>query len=207
MNQLTRLSTPFLKALLYSYKVGPEEAVNRYNVVASEFMEIYSKYVSDLRSVSFRETLMGLLLGRGEAPEDIAELIVWRDFEHLVYKFFEAFGYDVLRNIRITDYRYEIDVLVRNLFGKFCLVVECKQWNKVLYRSNVEKIVNGLMSKARLIKKTGSWGCGSVIPIIVTLRRGYLRIYDGVPIVSINLLKELVKDLATLVYSGEVRII
>lgn len=207
IRELEGLSTPYLKAILYSYREGFKAAVARYGLVYSEFQAIYSRYRDRLVDNFFREVIIDILFKRGESPEDISENIVWRDFEYLVYRFFDGYGYVVRRNVRIPGYRYEIDLVAKNMSTKFCLVIECKRWDKFLHPSQIRDIVSGLVEKALLLKNIISDDCVGVVPIIITLRRGKLTFYDGVPIIPINYLKDFINNLSYFIYSGEVKII
>lgn len=205
--KLVSLSTSYLKALLYSYGKGFEEAVAKYGLVPSEFKSVYEVYGDRLGLADFRHEIIDILFGRGVSPEEISENIVWRDFEYLVYRFFDGYGYGVSRNVRIPGYRYEVDLVVRHIVSKYCLVIECKRWGRVLHPSRVRDIVAGLVNKSILLKESYSSKCSGLVPVIVTMRRGRLVFHDGVPIIPINFLKDFIDNLSYFIYAGEVRLI
>jgi len=204
---LSKFSSLYLKALLLSYKEGVDEVINRFYLVPSEFRAIYDNFRELLEDRSFRSELMGILLSRGESPEEVAEYIVWRDFEYLVGKFFESLGYNVKMNIRIRGYRYEIDLVVVGFLGRYCLTVECKRWMRMLSPSQANRIAEDLVRKSRLLKSIKFMSCSYILPIIVTLRRGRFFIVGGVPVIPINFLSDFVENLIFLVNEGAIKII
>ena len=204
---LSKFSSLYLKALLLSYKEGVDEVINKFYLVSSEFRAIYDNFKELLEDRSFRSELMGILLSRGESPEEVAEYIVWRDFEYLVGKFFESLGYNVKMNIRIRGYRYEIDLVVVDFLGRYCLTVECKRWKRMLSPSQASRIAEDLIRKSRLLKSIEFTSCSYILPIIVTLRRGRFFIVGGVPVIPINFLGDFVENLILLVDEGAIKII
>ena len=207
MHQLNSLSSLYLKALLNSFKDGFDETVGKFGLVRSEFREIYDRLGGMLVNKDFREEIIGILLYRGESPEDIAELIEWRDFEYLVFRFLEARGFRVFRGVRVPRSRYEVDLVAIGGPLDSCLVVECKRWSRIPSPSQLRRIVDALVMKATALKSLYTDKCSRMVPMVVTLRKGKQVYVEYVPIIPINFLRNFLGELTGLILDGGVRVI
>ena len=189
MYRFEGMSERYLLALLYSHKYGVEEAIDKYMIPERLFREIYDTYGSHIYDESFRLSIIEELLTRGVSPEDIAEAIDWRDFEVMVSKYLEGYGYTTFIHYRIPGSRLEIDILGIREEARVIMVVECKNWDKVIYKSQLERIHRSIIDKAVKLCGLDRFKGYSIAPIVVSLRHGKIKVFNNIPIIPISMLK------------------
>ena len=131
------------------------------------------------------------LMKNGVSLETILLNLGWRDMEDIVGEILKKHGYNIVKNFRFKydDKRFEIDLLAEKLDER--LIIECKKWRH-LTPSMAVKIVEKHLLKAkyyieyiggpRLDNKNIKYN----IPIIVTSFEAPMKIYNGVPIISLH---------------------
>ena len=146
-----------------------------------------------------------MLSAIGLNPLHLVDVIEWREFEEFVAGVLSANNMNVYRNIRIRGRgkHYEVDVLaISNRVG---LVVECKSWKKVRHslsairsvaakhRNRVEVLAKRCYSLIHQFREINRPNC--FVPIIVLLKDVGIPVVDGVAVVSISKLNDLVTNL------------
>lgn len=139
------------------------------------------------------------LVRLGLDVEVISKPLSWRDFEELVNEYLSLSGYYVLRNLRFSRRRYEVDVLGVDEVSGIAVVVDCKHWSpgyskkgRLAYiaREHSAKVMRlaeecaSTISKYRILSKVRV-----LTPVIVTLTdvmHGYINGSFIVPILRFN---------------------
>jgi len=134
-------------------------------------------------------------LKAGASFNEILKLVRWQDFEDFVHTVVSEYGFTSFKNYRVKKPRAEIDVLA--LKGSFGLVIDCKQWHKVLEGSDLDRVVAKQISRAKvLLAIDKNLLKGKVlVPVIVTLLPSSERYYYGVPIVPCEMFKSFVGEI------------
>ncbi len=197
---ISRLSNLYLICLLYSYKIGFEEACNICLIPKGLFQDVYNRFETDLKNLDFRLNLIKELLRRGESPEKIAEAMDWRDFEYLVGRYFGENGFTVRYNYRFRRPRREIDVIAYREDILFC--IDCKNWDKALSPSIIRKVVGRQVERAGYLCNAREFRGYRIFPLIVVMRHGRTIFYKGVGVIPISGLKEFIQYIGTLVLEG-----
>lgn len=135
----------------------------------------------------------------GADPTNVSSYLSWRDFEEFTTEYLQLSNYLVVRNLRFTYRRLEIDVLGVNTSSALGIAIDCKHWGPgyskkgklitvaSVHRSKVEYLsseCSSIMGKYPLILRAKYF-----IPAIVTLTesvKGYLNGSFIVPISSFN---------------------
>lgn len=139
------------------------------------------------------------LIGLGLDVELVSKSLNWRDFESLVGEYLGLNNYYVIKNLRFSNRRFEVDVLGIDQVSALAVAIDCKHWSPGYgkrgritniaseHRAKVEELSKGcrqLLSKHRLLSSVEVF-----IPIIVTLTdivRGYVGGSFVVPILRFN---------------------
>jgi hypothetical protein len=154
------------------------------------------------REGKIRLLVMGCELG-GDV-EELGRLIGWMDFEILIQKALEAYGYEVIHAFRFSHgkRRWEVDLLA--LRNPFILCIDCKhmlrrqgsslkrgaEHNNVRAKSLGESL-ESLEEKLSI----NSWKRALILPIIVSLLAPPFQEYKGCPIVPILKLRNFLSEL------------
>jgi Holliday junction resolvase len=123
----------------------------------------------------------------------VSEEVVWQNFERLAAFIFEKNNFLVTVNTVKTyqKKRRQYDVIAWK--GNQTFLVECKKWAGNRYRlSAVKKAVEQHKERTTFYATITN---EDAIPILVTLIEEEIRLYEGVPIVSIQKLNSFVKEL------------
>jgi len=139
------------------------------------------------------------LVKLGLDVEVISKPLNWRDFEELINEYLNLSGYHVIKNLRFTRRRYEVDVVGIDEVSGTAVVVDCKHWSpgyskrgRLIYiakehRAKVEVLAENcasLLSKYKVLRKARI-----LLPVIVTLTdaiRGYIGGSFIVPVLRFN---------------------
>jgi hypothetical protein len=123
----------------------------------------------------------------------VSEEVVWQHFERLAAFIFEKNNFSVKVNTVKTFHktRRQYDVIAWK--GNQTFLVECKKWAGNRYRlSAVKKAVEQHKERTTFYAAITN---EDAIPILVTLIEEEIRLYEGVPIVSIQKLNGFVNEL------------
>ena len=123
----------------------------------------------------------------------VSEAVVWQNFERLAAFIFEKNNFRVkvntVKTFQKTKRQYDVIAWKDNQ----TLLVECKKWAGNRYRlSAVKKAVE--QHKERTLFYAAITN-EDAIPLLVTLIEEEIRVYEGVPIVSIQKLNGFVNEL------------
>jgi predicted transcriptional regulator len=131
----------------------------------------------------------------GAALEEIFRIIRWQDFENFVSIILSEQGFNTFRNYRLKKPRLEIDVLA--LKKNFGLVIDCKQWQKVLSASNLNTIVSKQIERTKTLLSIDQRIGKDIIlvPAIVTLFPSRENFFENVPIIAANSLKSFASEI------------
>ena len=136
-----------------------------------------------------------LALKLGASLNDVLKVVSWQDFENFTEKILLEYGYKTFKNFRLKKPRLEVDVLA--LKKDFGLVVDCKQWQKNVTISKLEKAVLKQVERAKTILFNGKEFLGDrkLIPVIVLLYPSPVESIEGVPVVPIEMFKSFVSEI------------
>lgn len=134
-------------------------------------------------------------LKNGASLEEVLKIVRWQDFENFVEMILSEHGYATYKNYRIKKPRIEIDILA--LKRSFGLLVDCKQWHKILSPSNLNSIINKQIERAKIVLLNDKKMPKNIflVPVIVTLFPSHQRYYEGVPIVVCDMLKSFIGEI------------
>ena len=136
-----------------------------------------------------------IALKLGASLNDVLKVVSWQDFENFTEKILLEYGYKTFRNFRLKKPRLEVDVLA--LKKDFGLVVDCKQWQKKVTFSKLERAVLKQVERAKaiLVNEKEFLGNRKLIPVIVVLHPSPIKSIEGVPVVSIEMFKSFVSEI------------
>jgi len=123
----------------------------------------------------------------------VSEEVVWQNFERLAAFIFEKNNFRVTVNTVKTyqKKRRQYDVIAWK--GNQTFLIECKKWAGNRYRlSAVKKAVEQHKERTAFYAAITN---EDTIPLLVTLIEEEIRLYEGVPIVSIQKLNSFVNEL------------
>jgi len=180
---------------------GLQETVIREMLGEMSSVEIEGECVR-LRSVS------GFLVETWVKGYNVIEVALkagWRDFEGFVSEVLARFGYVTLRNLafRVGRKRFQVDVV--GALRPVVLVVDCKRWSRArTYHLKQAALAQAARAQAlcecppaRLRSIVRGWDKAAIIPVVVSLLPGSVRIFEGVPLVPIALFPSFLSELDT----------
>jgi protease II len=131
-----------------------------------------------------------------QSLEDLAEVseeVVWQNFERLAAFIFEKNNFLVKVNTVKTYQKTRRQYDVISWKGDQTFLVECKKWAGNRYRlSAVKKAVEQHKERTAFYAAITN---ENAVPLLVTLIEEEIRLYEGVPIVSIQKLNSFVNEL------------
>jgi len=123
----------------------------------------------------------------------VSEEVVWQHFERLAAFIFEKNNFSVKVNTVKTYQKTKRQYDVIAWKGNQTFLVECKKWAGNRYRlSAVKKAVEQHKERTTFYETITH---EDAIPLLVTLIEEEIRLYEGVPIVSIQKLNSFVNEL------------
>ena len=130
----------------------------------------------------------------GASFNEVFNIVRWQDFENFIEMILSEYGYKTFRNYRLKKPRIEVDILA--LRKSYALLIDCKQWHKILGPSNLSSIVTRQVERAKIILSHDKKLLKGIIlvPVIVTLFPSNQKYFNGVPIVSCDVLKSFVSE-------------
>lgn len=143
------------------------------------------------------------LVSNGVELRKISRLLDWKDFETFSSKILYEFGYEVVKNVRMTTpARFEVDLIGVDEITGFTLFVDCKQWSAMSRSRLVQAAIDHaervkkalryypyLKSRYKMLEKTKE-----ILPLILTLLKPRVRSYENILFVSIEELPELLRN-------------
>lgn len=142
---------------------------------------------------------------RGFDPVRLALKAEWKDFETLCAKALAEYGFKALTHVRLKkeEKLYEIDVVAFNY--PRILAVECKRWARLRLgglktaakqqKLKCETLANRLTSIHFLRGFIEGWDKAKIIPALVNLHEGDIKIYEGVALVPLYKLEWFLNEL------------
>jgi len=125
------------------------------------------------------DVALGMLKG-GFPVDEVSEPLDWRDFEGLTGKILSSKNFAVIKNMRLTKPRMEIDVVGIRL--GVAMLIDCKHWKRHSPSSLATAVSKQIERTKKYVAKTES---AVAVPVIVTLYQDKVDFIDGVPIVPI----------------------
>jgi hypothetical protein len=130
----------------------------------------------------------------------LCDYISWYEFEDFIAKKFYDFGWEcILEYNHNRIVRFQIDIIAIDSVLKRAMIIECKHWRKPIGVGSLEKIVLDHVLRIEKFINYCEWIVTDIpklrkveifIPIIITLRRGAIKIINGVPILSLHYLND-----------------
>jgi len=127
------------------------------------------------------------LIRLGQDSEEVASMLQWNDFEDLCAKLLSSYGYEVRRNIVLTNPRKQIDVLAFS--SLISLSVDCKHYARGISPYSLAKFAEDQLERSKLYKEKKSHK-GPILPIILTLIEPSALVVEGVPVVPMLKLRD-----------------
>jgi Holliday junction resolvase-like predicted endonuclease len=143
---------------------------------------------------------------QGADLQHTSRFLGWKEFENITATAFSSNGYAVKRNFRFkaADRRWEIDLVACNRPRIVC--ADCKHWQR-WNRSTVEKVADAQVERTkafadslwRLAEDLGlsKWTNVTIVPMVVALAASPVKLFDGVPAVSVLQLQDFINGLPT----------
>lgn len=133
-------------------------------------------------------------LKNGASLDEVFKIVRWQDFENFIEMILYEHGYTTYKNYRMKKPRIEVDILA--LKRSFGLLVDCKQWHKILGPSNLNSIVKKQIERAKIMLLNDKKMPKDIflVPVVVTLFPSSQRYYEGVPIVACDMLKSFINE-------------
>jgi len=184
-----------------------EEASGLRGAVIREMLRGMSSVEIEKERVRLR-SVSGFLVEtwvRGCNVIEVALKAGWRDFEDFVSEVLARFGYVTLRNLAFKADRKRFQVDVVGALRPVVLVVDCKKWSRArTYHLKQAALAQAARAQAlckcppaRLRNIVRGWSEAAVIPVVVSLLPGSVRVFEGVPLVPIALFPSFLSELDT----------
>lgn len=141
----------------------------------------------------------------GADVERVSSFLQWKEFEDMAAVAFDRNGYKVQKNLRFkhAGHRWEIDVL--GYRKPLILCVDCKHWRRAMSPSALRKIVEEQIERTKALAgflpspsvnfEFGLWQKIELVPAVLSLVAGKVKLYDDVPIVPILQLQDFLSQL------------
>ncbi len=120
------------------------------------------------------------LLEKGFPIDEISVALDWRDFEGLTAEILSSNDFAVIKNMRLTKPRMEIDVVGIRL--GIAILIDCKHWKRYSTSSLNSAVKKQIERTKKYVAKTQG---AIAVPVIVTLFQDKINFIDNVPIVPI----------------------
>ncbi|MEM3692843.1 MAG: hypothetical protein QXI39_02325 [Candidatus Bathyarchaeia archaeon] len=148
--------------------------------------------------------LLGMGYELGGDVEELGRLIGWLDFEALIEKSLEAYGYEAIHSFRFEDgkRRWEVDLIA--LRNPLLLCIDCKHLVRrpgSSLKKGAEHNINRARSLGEILGSLEeklslqSWRRVLILPLIVSLLEPPFEEYKGCPIVPILRLRNFLSEL------------
>jgi len=146
-------------------------------------------------------------LGEGADVERVCKALGWREFEDLAAIALEHNGFKTKKHFRFktSGKRFEVDVV--GLREPLALSVECKHWRRSWVRAATVDAVRTHVKRTEALAHflpepkdrlgVARWREVRVMPLVLTLSKTPLKIYDGVPVVPIFYFNNFLNEMQT----------
>jgi len=133
-----------------------------------------------------------LAMQMGADPEDVSQLLDWKDFEVLAANVLDASGYVTQHGFRLKRPRMEIDVV--GIKDSMALLIDCKHWKRSS-PSTLEKFASMQVERAKVFLATDN-SVRYAVPIILTLHSESTMFTNNVPIVPITKFRSFLNEMS-----------
>jgi hypothetical protein len=131
-------------------------------------------------------------LKEGADPEDVSQLLNWKDFEALAASWLEAVGYVTRHGFRLKSPRIEIDVV--GTMDAMALLIDCKHWKRSS-PSTLERFAAMQIRRAQAFVAVNKQ-VKFAVPIILTLHAESAANAIKVPVVPVMKFGSFLNDLS-----------
>ena len=143
----------------------------------------------------------------GGTIEDSARALSWKEFESFCLKVLEENGYSCCQGFRFKSpkgRRYECDVVAT--MNPLILLLDCKHYGghvkglDTAVHKHLERVgafAKSVPTLVREIPQILEWNQGTIAPIIVTLFPENIAIMEGVPIVPVFKLNQMLQEITS----------
>ena len=150
-------------------------------------------------NLAFRAIMLG-----GDL-EKTCRFLKWSEFEAVTAEALQVNGFEASRNLRFKNRgkRWEMDVI--GFKEPLIVCIDCKHWRKRLNQAGLNKAVEAQVKRTKAFsdllpsywRKTGlgEWKIATLVPLVLSLISGSLRLRNNVPIVSILQLQDFINTL------------
>lgn len=140
----------------------------------------------------------------GADVESVCRLLKWREFESIATEVFQAYNYEVKKNVRFKEEnrkRWEIDLVASK--RPILASVDCKQWKRNWSRASIIKTAEKHVKRTEAFTKVLqtlrlNLELGErviVIPIVLSLLPSSVKFFRDTPIVPVLQLQSFLNDL------------
>ncbi|MEM1541527.1 MAG: hypothetical protein QW101_01640 [Ignisphaera sp.] len=166
---------------------------------------IMEKIGNNIKLVDAVEFLTYLPL-YGIDPSRLSMYIEWHEFEEFITRLLIEFGWDTYLNYRHDRVeRFQIDIIALNHSINLSLFIECKHWKRMSsFYTNLEDIIDNHIKRIEKYLRNCEWVClklsklrhvMNILPVIVTLHDLQIKVFKGVPIVSLYKFRDFILDI------------
>lgn len=141
----------------------------------------------------------------GEDLEKTCRFLKWAEFEGVTAEALQVNGFKALRNFRFKykGKRWELDVV--GFREPLIVCLDCKHWRRRLNQAGLIKAVEVQAERTEAFaealpnywKRTGlnKWKTALLVPLVLSLISGSLRVHNNVPIVAVLQLQDFINML------------
>ena len=206
----TALLSSVLENLLKHREIGLDELA-KITGVSVEMAASLSKSIPGVRIENDKVRVISPLdaaiygLRKGVYYKKITPYLDWHDFELFSKEILSGHGYMVRNNFRLTrPVRLEIDVVGIDLGSGRTIIIDCKHWIKGVSPSALRDIAEKHRARTIKLAENISWAISrwkffryakTLIPIIITLTKPKIRVYNDVLAMSIYELNNFLRDI------------
>lgn len=202
------------KDMLERVRIGDRSAI-KYIIENGVERNIVEEDENEIRLLSPLKLLL-LLEEIGLETSQLSSYISWNEFENFIASKLYEFGWEYVigyTHKRIS--RFQIDVIAMDFALKRALIVECKHWKKSLGVGSLRKIALNHIERVTKLTSHCEWvvrevpGLRSIenlIPIVITLKRGSVRVVEGVLVVSLHHLGDFLVNISSYIDSLNVKV-
>ncbi|MDH2902077.1 MAG: NERD domain-containing protein [archaeon] len=115
--------------------------------------------------------------------EAFSSTLDWKQFEGLAELALRSFGYDTIKNYRLTKPRLEIDLVA--ISAKVAFGIDCKHWKRTVGQATMLAIAQKQIKRCKRLLE--NIGVETIVPVILTWHDEQLQVLEnGVAVVPIQ---------------------
>lgn len=134
-------------------------------------------------------------INQGTDVERVCKILEWKEFENFSATAFEKNSFVVKRNFRFkaAQRKWEIDVVAYS--EPIIVCVDCKRWRHGWSHSAIKRVADAQAQRTEVLANSlhflqqkielNNWKQATLLPIILSLFPGRVKIYNKVPVVPI----------------------